>query len=457
MQHRAPLSAAVTRGRLRLLYAIGLVVLIGMAAALVYHGVQAVYLHRGYPLNTFLFLPRDRFGDFFNDYRYAQHFSPTKDMVAYSAPVMALLKTATIVPATAAFVVLVLTFLSTLGIMLWAYATPGLDSPLARIHYTLLLGLFTYPVLFIVDRGNLDMVVFIALAAFFYAYLVRHSRWSWIFLAFAISAKYYPATLAVLFLCDKRYRQFLFTFLGAAALTLGSAAILSITSGRSTIQVLVAVGRQLVRHDVYARTIASVQHGHGYWGILSWIVGSAGVKVHKMGMKLPGIEGWSRPYLFVALVLFVLLTIYTVRYEKCRWKQVALLVAAFLLLPYESHDYTLVFLYFPLILLLHDTRGRRLDLVYGLLLAVPLVPTGYVVFGHTDVTISIFVYPVALTALVALIVAEGLVQPAAPALPPDPSGSALPWPEEPPDTRASTRPHRSARERAGSSTRTGSS
>jgi hypothetical protein len=456
MQHDAP-SPAAARGRLRLLYAIGLFVLIGMAAALVYHGVQAVYLQRGYPSNTFLFYPHARFGDFFNDYRYARVFSPKQDMVAYSAPIMALLKAATIVPATAAFVVLVLAFLSTLGAMLWISATRDLDSSLTRIHYTLLLGVFTYPVLFIVDRGNLDMVVFIALAAFFYAYLVRHSRWSWVFLAFAISTKYYPATLVVLFLCDRRYRQILFTFLGVTALTLGSAVLVSATSGRSAIQVLVAVGRQLVRHDAYARTIASVQHGHGYWGVLSWLVGTAGAKVQKMGMKLTGVDNWSRPYLFVALVLFVLLTIYTVRYEKCRWKQVALLVAAFLLLPYESHDYTLVFLYFPLVLLLHETRGRRLDLVYGLLMAIPLVPTGYVAFGRTDVTISIFVYPVALTVLVALIVGEGLSRSRAPAPPPDRSGSTLPWPEEPRDTRVSIPPRRYAHEREGSSTRRGSS
>jgi hypothetical protein len=456
MQHDAP-SPAVARGRLRLLYAIGLFVLIGMAAALVYHGVQAVYLQHNYPFSTFLYRPHARFGDFFNDYRYARVFSPKHDMVAYSAPVMALLKAATIVPATAAFIVLVLAFLSTLGAMLWIYATRDLDSSLTRVHYTLLLGVFTYPVLFIVDRGNLDMVVFITLAAFFYAYLVRHSRWSWVFLAFAISAKYYPATLVVLFLCDRRYRQVLFTFLGVAALTLGSAVLLSIASGRSAIQVLVAVGRQLVRHDVYARTIASVQHGHGYWGALSWIVGSGHVKVHKMGMKLPGIEGWSRPYLVLAVVLFVLLTVYTVRYERCRWKQVALLVTAFLLLPYESHDYTLVFLYFPLILLLHETRGRRIDLVYGLLLAIPLVPMGYVAFGRTDVTISIFVYPVALTLLVALIVGEGLSRPRAPAPAPDPSRSALPWPEERPGTRASRPPRLHAHEREDSSTRMGSS
>lgn len=425
MHHDAPLPAA-TRGRLRLLYAIGLAVLIGMAAALAYHGVQAVYLDHGYPSNTFLFLPDDRFRDFFNGYGYAKDFSLTKDMVAYSTPLMALLRAANIVPAAAAFVMLVLAFLSTLCAMLWTYATRGLDSSTLRVHYTLLLGLLTYPVIFIIDRGNLDMVVFIALAAFLYAYLVRHSRWSWVFLAFAISAKYYPAPLVVLFLCDKRYRQALFTFMGAAAFTLGSAVFLSIASGRSIFQVLVAVGRQLVRHDEYARTVASVQHGHAYWGVLSWLIGSGDTEFQQVGMHPNGPEVWSRSYLVVALLVFALLTIYTVRREKSRWKQVALLVAAFVLLPYESHDYTLVFLYFPLVLLLHETRGRPLDLVYGLLLAIPLVPAGYIAFGRTDVTISIFVYPAALTVLVALIVAEGLMQRGAVPPPADPLGPTIP-------------------------------
>ncbi len=380
-----------------------------MASAVVYHGIQGIYFERPYPLNTFLFLPSDRFMDFFNDMRYAAQFGPTADMVAYSAFIMAALRAIGIIlPDNVAFVALAGTFAATLSLAVWRYATARLDSPVLRLHYVLLLGLLTYPVLFAIDRGNLDMLVFIALAAFFYLHYARASRWSWVFLAAAIAAKYYPATLLVLFLCDRRYRELAFTIGGAILLTLVSAVGLQVASGLSVTRVLSAVATQLGRHDAYARTVDSVQHGHSLWGLLSWVVGTRGASAYSQGMELVGVGPWSRPYLIAALAIFALLAIYVVRVEKVRWKRVAILVIAFTLLPYESHDYTLIFLYFPIVFFLHDANGSPLDVAYAVLLGLLLVPAGYYTFGSTDVTTSVFVYPIAMTALLLIMVVDGL-------------------------------------------------
>ena len=66
---------------------------------------------------------------------------------------------------------------------------------LMRLQQVAVLVLLSYPVLFVIDRGNLEMVVFIWLAAFFYLYYGRGSRWAWIPLALAIAGKYYWITL----------------------------------------------------------------------------------------------------------------------------------------------------------------------------------------------------------------------------------------------------------------------
>lgn len=401
-------STAATPGRNRALFAVGLVVSLGMGASLAYHGVQAFYLQRSYPYSTFLFRPLDHFMDFFNDYRYAGQFGPKHDMMAYSAPVMAVLRAAHVLPATAVFVALVAVFVAVLCGMVYRYGTRGLDARLERIQYTVLLGLFTYPVLFIIDRGNLDLLVFLALAGFFYLHLVKGSRWSWILLAFAISAKYYPATLLVLFLCDRRYREAVYAVLGAAGFTLLSAISLSVASGRSVAGVLAAVARQLGRHDAYSRTVDSVQHGHSLWGALTWIVGTHGQSTFTQDMAMNGVQGLSRPYLLVALLVFVLIAIYVVWFEKTTWRRVTLLVLGMVLLPYESHDYTLVLLYFPLMMLLYETRGQRSEVVYAVLLAVPLIPVDYYVFGQTDVAVSVFIYPFALVTVGVAIVVDGM-------------------------------------------------
>ena len=119
-------------------------------------------------------------------------------------------------------------------------------------------------------------------------------------------------------------------------------------------------------------------------------------------------------------MLFGGIAAYVVFVEKERWRRVVLAVGSAVLFPYVSADYTMLHLLLPLALFLAATKRSPRDLVYAALFAVPLIPLDYVYFefpalmrpvlvelDHRD-ELSVALYPLAIAALMALIVAEGL-------------------------------------------------
>ena len=189
-------GAAARRGVVSLLTAF---VFAGTFASVVWHYVNAEYWLKGYPSNTFLFRPVHRFSDFFTVYRTARHFGAAgQENLVYSPVLHLFSKVMTVLPDKIALGLVVTAFLAALAALVWHWLTFALGAPLLRLPHALVLTLFAYPVLWVVDRGNLEMVVFVLLAAFFYLYYAVHSRWAWLPLALAIAAKYYWATLLVL-------------------------------------------------------------------------------------------------------------------------------------------------------------------------------------------------------------------------------------------------------------------
>ncbi len=174
---------------------------VGMAAAVIFNYVMAAYLHRAYPYTTFLYQPKDHFKDFYNVYRDARRFKPgVSDNMVYSPLLHLFTDGLTLVPATVAFVLVVSAFFVSLLAVLWGWLTRPVRSSVARLQLVAVFALLSYPVLFAIDRGNLEMVVFVLLALFFWLHYGRGSRLAWLPLSLAIAAKYYWVTLLVVLL-----------------------------------------------------------------------------------------------------------------------------------------------------------------------------------------------------------------------------------------------------------------
>jgi hypothetical protein len=291
--------------------------------------------------------------------------------------------------------------LATLIAALWMAARRDHQSVVARFQVVVPLCLLAYPVLFLLDRGNLEMLVFVFVAGFLYLYCARRSRWSWIPLALAIAAKYYWATLLVLLLLDKEYRQTLFAFLGAVAVSVAGMLFIVAVSGYSVAGFVHAWMTSLGGYGDWRGSLFYVHHAHSLWGVVMLLNRATDYCLSRQ----PNLTGL---FLVLMAALFLLIVARLRKGGFELWEKVALLVLCAILMPFESADYTLtewmlVFVVFAM----SGATGWRAGAV-TVLFAVTMIPFPYYYFpfvGRPDVGISTLIYPAALVATGVLVLA----------------------------------------------------
>jgi hypothetical protein len=372
-----------------------LVMVVATPLAIIFHYVCRYYYGRMFPWSTFLVHPRFHFGDYYLSYSAAKRFGPGRSNNMVYSPLMHLLMNAlTLLRPWMGFTLIVVAFLVVLALVCWKWITSAAALTAVRLQQVAVLVLLSYPVLFVIDRGNLEMVIFMWLAAFFYLYYGRRSRWAWVPLALAIAGKYYWVTLLILPLSDRQTRQAVYALAGAVGATVVSAAGVALTAHAS-------LGRRSQDYE----SLFAAQHAHTLW---------AGIRLADgvLGYPLFDVPHLSLDYFVVAAVVFMLIAYEVLSHEMAPWRRVLALVAATLVLPLESFDYTLLHLLFPLALLVCTAPVSRQSRAAVLLIAVCLVPVDYYYFAvwgyRTDGSVSTFIYSGALVAmiLIALITSE---------------------------------------------------
>lgn len=377
----------------------------GTWAAIVFNFVMGQYLGRPYPWSTFLFNPSDHFADFYNVYEQARSFHPGESaIVVYSPFLHALVTVLTLIPPGVGLAFIVAIFLATLVAVLWFVAARGVRDPLSRVQQVVVLTLLAYPVLFAIDRGNLEMVVFVLLAAFFYLYCCRRSRWAWVPLALAIAAKYYWATLLVLPLLDRHYREALFAVVGAVIAELASVAFVVAISGYALGGFISAMRGSLGGYAQWRGSVFYTHHAHGLWGVVMLLNRA----VDYFLTRQQHLDQW---YLLLMAAVFLLVVVRLYHGDYDTWEKAAVLALCALLMPYENGDYTLVewMLVFALFAAA-DPPGWRGGVI-TVLFAVTMVPFAYYYFpivGRSDVGVSTLVYPAALVATGILVLTRPL-------------------------------------------------
>lgn len=160
----------------RKICAVALIIIIGFIFAEAFHHLAAYYYKLPYPYGTFLFLPTDRFMDFFNI-----HSGYFCHLVFFRFPFYLL-------PKIPAFILFNGLFLIFWGLTLKKYLFVA--GNIRSIFPTLLIGFFTYPFLMCMDRGNFEAYVFILLALFLF-FLIEKKKYvlSPVFLGAAIAMK----------------------------------------------------------------------------------------------------------------------------------------------------------------------------------------------------------------------------------------------------------------------------
>ena len=372
---------------------VAFILLVGTTAAAMFHYSQAFYLGRGYTQNSFLFIPSDRFMDFFNDYargqNYGFHESHTMD---YSPFAHLLMKASTLYPPRPMFVVVVAIFLVAMVVCIIVFFGAREHSGMQRLWYVVVLTFCSYAVTFAIDRGNTEMLLFVLMFAYIWAYSAGRRRLAMVLLGAAIAFKLYPAVFLVLPLTDRRVRDAAWSFLVSIGLTIAGILGLWLTAHVAPLTIvrdwLTTLG---AGHGAYAMAgFDPIRHRNSLWGV-----------VHVVWLLTTGADppGWgSTTYTGVAALAFLGISAFLVwrsvsaERAPALWRRVGVLTVCMLLLPLLSGDYALLFLYLPLMLLAVTGVERRTDIGVAVALSLALVPLDYVIL-RADTSISVLLYP----------------------------------------------------------------
>jgi hypothetical protein len=369
------------------------IVLTGFILSVVYHTVMAkVFGYDYYPYNTFLFWPEDRFNDFFNHFYRAKHLNPyypPNVFTVYFPFTYFCVYLLTFLPAKVAFALL-------FGIFICSFAyyvfrnLPASDY-LGRISGVFILTFLSYPILFTVDRGNLEILVFLFLLLFVNYYQKGDDVKSVIFLSLAIAMKLYPGVFVVLFYADKKYKNIIYTGILVLALSVLSAAVMEggIQASLQGLQNNLGLFK-----EAYMRSVMGLHFNTSLYGAITIL-----------GNKFTFLSIVIKYYTVIALIAFALISLFIVLKEKEFWKRVSLLVFMMLLLPQVTFDYKMIHLYIALMLFLNSHKQSQHDMLYAILFGLILIPKDYLII-QPDISIAVFLNPLLMLMIAGIILLD---------------------------------------------------
>lgn len=366
------------------------IVIAGFASSVIFHYVAGTYFGYGYPYATFLYNPADRFNDFFNIYNSTIYLDPYAKAISVYFPFayMPIYLLTSFRPSVAYTLFAGLFWLFLIVAMLKQVPVENIPN---RLLTLLSLSVLSYPVLFAIDRGNLECLVFIALGLFLHCYATNRENCAALFLACAIAMKLYPGIFVVLFLSDRKWKPILLTLVFTVMLTIGSAFLLAGGVRGS----LAGMQKNLLIFKIqYIDTLHGLQHSSSFFvpaKLLAELVGFAEL--------IPTL------YPIGALLLFVLTSAWVIFNERELWKKVAILSFMMILLPQVSYDYKLIHTLFPLLLFTGSMSQSRFDAVYSVLFGLLLIPKDYY-YLIGDISINGTINALLMVAFLGYIVAD---------------------------------------------------
>ena len=363
---------------------ISLCVLIGFIFAVYYHGFM-IARKMPYPYTTFLFYPIDRFGDFFKSYDAARLLNPYFDSPAsnYFPVAYILFYPFTWLSPVIAFLVFTAMFISCLIWMAYYFLRQNFSSEQSIEYWqtTITLIFLSYPVLFCLDRSNIENMLFILVALFVIAFINKKYNLAAVLLALAAGMKLYPFALIVLFIKRKQYKAAMSVIIYFLLLTLASYSCLK--GG-----LIANFNQSLVGFHQYASSYYILDNGFNFYTTMFSFVkiniyhtmSQAGVVTQAMLNE--AINHVLPYYTLATLIIYGLLSLHILCKETLIWKQLLLLIGAIILFPPASADYKLIYLFIPLFLYMSSNSVGPYNKLYITLFALLLIPKNYIVFAN---------------------------------------------------------------------------
>ncbi len=372
-----------------------LIIVVGFAIAVFFHHAMAAYFNLGYPYNTFLFRPDHRFNDFFDPLRGSFDRDPYNPMRIhfiggyFPFGYIVTFLFSLIKPWAVSFILLVGGFLVYLGWYIKKNLYQG-DSIMDSHRFLIVFSLayMTYPVLFIVDRANFDMLVFFLLSVAIFFYQRKRFTLSVILLSLTIAMKGYSAILLAIFLFDRRYKEILLAVILVLALTLGSLMLFQQGLLVEFVKMLISFQRA---------SAMSFETG----GLIRFNSSLYVLLLYLLKPQIPNIA--SNPvflfgYAITAFAICVLTVSIIIIRKYPLWRNLLLLTSLMILLPPTSVDYRLVMLYTPLMLYVNNQDELKVDRIMIVAVGLLLIPKAYIVM-QSDINIGVIINPLLLLTL----------------------------------------------------------
>ena len=274
------------------------------------------------------------------------------------------------------------------------------------VSYLFIFTFLSYPFLFVVDRGNIEMLTFAFTYLFFYSYKKNYII-SLLSLSFAIAMKLFPAVFLLFLIEDKKYKEIILTTAAVIFISLVSMLLLKgdfssnlsfILRGSDHSQVCcLAANNNIVQRGVSLFTLAKM-----------YLIQTGQIAIFDMAKFLS-------VYIRIVISLFILLSGYVIFIEKEFWKKVFLLVSVALLFPHASADYKLIYIFIPMFMFINSEKQGRFDLLYTVIFGLLLIPKPYYMFpkiisdsGYRDIGAGVVINILLLMAMTGLIIFEGI-------------------------------------------------
>jgi len=354
-----------------------LIILAGFCYAVLYHYILGVYLGKGYPYNTFLFVPIDRFSDFYRVLQANESLNPyfgPKRMFQY--PFLNFLGFIfSLMPLP--YAILTFTLIVT-GFMIVAclYCLKIKGQPTNWTN-VFILSLLTFPFLFDIDRGNFDGIIFIFLTIFMFFFTKEKFILSAIFLSFAIAMKPFPAVFLLLFIAERKFKETLLAIISTAFVSL--IPLLSFQGGLlANLSAALSISKfpDAIGRSGYFESNIFVFHSLSMFAMFKAYFIETGI-IQRVDMA-----AFSSLYVKGVMLAFILIGLYVIFLEKELWKRVAVLSIVMVIFPQISGNYRLLYMFVPLFLFLIKKTTSKSDYFYTVLLGLLLIPKNYYFLPH---------------------------------------------------------------------------
>jgi len=402
------ITLSTTQKQSELITMVSSIILLGFIFSTLFHYIMGVYFKLPYPYSTFLFSPDDVFNDFKNMYYITKDFSPYASKHWFSsiyfpiANVLFWIFSLTKNINTSLFL-----FISLFCSLYWI-GISIISKKVLKFSFIQNISIFfvSYPMLFALDRANIEIYVFLFVALFTYYYFVKENYiLAAIFLGIAISMKLYPGVFLIFFLRDKKFKESLLLLFVCILITI--IPLLLFNGGFFT-----NLNQMLANMRSFSATyngIAGLQHNNTLYGLLC--ISIYGFAVVFGGISFSELTSFNldriliKPYSIFVIILFILITVFIIKSRMRDQLAYLMLTLVMILFSNISYDYKLIFLIPALVFYIKQCDSqetKKKSNVIIILVSLLLIPKDYIVLVG-DVTSNVLINTIIIIILLFLI------------------------------------------------------